>query len=173
MKKNKAIIFDMGGVLVDLDLEACKKAFKDGLCYERIDEILDACRKIHPAGVIGPVCDYRTVVGLCIDPEILRLAVYRLLKQYNLKLLLNTMIVSANVRQGILKSIKARSKNSEYELPLDAAVDATGGGYLTSMCGGKVFFGSENKKFQPVFTENFHIRVYSCFESLHKHGKDI
>ena len=115
-----------------------------------LDEILDACRKIHPAGVIGPVCDYRTVVGLCIDPEILRLAVYRLLKQYNVKLLLNTMIVSANVGRGILKNITARSKNSEYELPLDAAVDATGGGYLTSMCGGKVFFGSENKMFQPL-----------------------
>ena len=50
MKKNKAIIFDMGGVLVDLDLEACKKAFKDGLCYERIDEILDAC---HQKGIFG------------------------------------------------------------------------------------------------------------------------
>ena len=48
--KNKAIIFDMGGVLVDLDLDACKKAFKEGLGYERIDEILDAC---HQKGVFG------------------------------------------------------------------------------------------------------------------------
>ncbi len=40
----------MGGVLVDLDLEACKRAFKEGLCYERIDEILDAC---HQKGIFG------------------------------------------------------------------------------------------------------------------------
>ena len=50
MKKNKALIFDMGGVLVDLDLEACKRAFKEGLCYERIEEILDAC---HQKGIFG------------------------------------------------------------------------------------------------------------------------
>lgn len=40
----------MGGVLVDLDLEACKKAFKEDLGYERIDEILDAC---HQKGIFG------------------------------------------------------------------------------------------------------------------------
>lgn len=116
-----------------------------------LDDILEACRKIHPAGVIGPVCDYRTVVGLCLDPEILRLAVYRLFRERNIKLLLNTMIISADVREGRLKSIRARSKNREYELSFDSAVDATGGGYLVSMCGGNVFFGSEeDKTFQPV-----------------------
>lgn len=48
--KSKAIIFDMGGVLVDLDLEACKRAFKEDLGYGRIDEILDAC---HQKGIFG------------------------------------------------------------------------------------------------------------------------
>ena len=42
MNKIKAIIFDMGGVLVDLDLPACIEAFRDGLGFRRIDEILAA-----------------------------------------------------------------------------------------------------------------------------------
>ena len=46
----KAIIFDMGGVLVDLDLEDCKKAFKEDLGYYGIDDILDAC---HQKGIWG------------------------------------------------------------------------------------------------------------------------
>ena len=37
----KAVIFDMGGVLIDLDLEKCKDAFKKDLGYENIDNILD------------------------------------------------------------------------------------------------------------------------------------
>ena len=115
-----------------------------------LDELLDSCRKIHPAGVIGPVCDYRTVVGLCLDPEVLRLAVCRLIGEHHIKLLLNTMIIGAEVRQGVLESVLVRSKNREYILPLDAAVDATGGGYLSAMCGCKVFFGSEDKTFQPA-----------------------
>ena len=46
----KAIIFDMGGVLVDLDIEDCKKAFKERLGYYDIDEIIDAC---HQKGIYG------------------------------------------------------------------------------------------------------------------------
>ena len=50
-KKNiKALIFDMGGVLVDLDIEDCKKAFKESLDYHRIDELIDAC---HQKGIYG------------------------------------------------------------------------------------------------------------------------
>ena len=45
----KAIIFDMGGVLVDLDLEACKNAYKE-LGFHEIDQVLDPC---HQKGIIG------------------------------------------------------------------------------------------------------------------------
>lgn len=40
----------MGGVLVDLDTEDCKAAFKSILGYYGIDEIIDAC---HQKGIYG------------------------------------------------------------------------------------------------------------------------
>ena len=46
----KALIFDMGGVLVDLDIEDCKNAFRTGLDYYEIDDIIDAC---HQRGIYG------------------------------------------------------------------------------------------------------------------------
>ena len=46
----KAIIFDMGGVLVDLDIQACKDAFKKNLEFHEIEEILDPW---HQGGIIG------------------------------------------------------------------------------------------------------------------------
>lgn len=46
----KAIIFDFGGVLIDLDIEDCKAAFRNDLGYEKIDEILDPC---HQKGIVG------------------------------------------------------------------------------------------------------------------------
>ena len=46
----KALIFDMGGVLVDLDIEDCKKAFKEEIGYYKIDEIIDPC---HQKGIYG------------------------------------------------------------------------------------------------------------------------
>ena len=50
MKNKKAIIFDMGGVLVDLDMDGCRNAFKSLLGYHKIDELLDPC---HQKGIIG------------------------------------------------------------------------------------------------------------------------
>ena len=49
-QKIKAIIVDMGGVLVDLDIEDCKRAFKEYLGYEKIDELIDPC---HQKGIYG------------------------------------------------------------------------------------------------------------------------
>ena len=46
----KAIIFDFGGVLIDLDMEGCKAAFKRDLGYEDIDSLLDPC---HQKGIVG------------------------------------------------------------------------------------------------------------------------
>ena len=48
--KKKAIIFDMGGVLVDLDIEGCKRAFVENLGFHEIHTILDPC---HQKGIIG------------------------------------------------------------------------------------------------------------------------
>lgn len=47
---NKAIIFDMGGVLVDLDIEGCKDTFRRELDYLNIDKIIDPC---HQKGIWG------------------------------------------------------------------------------------------------------------------------
>ena len=46
----KAIIFDFGGVLIDLDMEGCKSAFRCDLGYEAIDSLLDPC---HQKGIVG------------------------------------------------------------------------------------------------------------------------
>lgn len=46
----KIIIFDMGGVLIDLDLEGSRKCFKEDLGFEEIDKILDPC---HQKGIYG------------------------------------------------------------------------------------------------------------------------
>lgn len=46
----KAVIFDMGGVLVDLDVPACIKAFIDDLEFHGIVDMIDAC---HQKGVFG------------------------------------------------------------------------------------------------------------------------
>ena len=46
----KAIVFDLGGVLIDLDFDRCVRAFIEGLGYERIRDLLDLW---HQKGIYG------------------------------------------------------------------------------------------------------------------------
>ncbi|MBP5482982.1 MAG: HAD family phosphatase [Bacteroidales bacterium] len=46
----KAIVFDIGGVLIKLNMEACLKAFIEGLGFDRIRELLDP---FHQKGIYG------------------------------------------------------------------------------------------------------------------------
>lgn len=48
----KAIIFDMGGVLINLDIPKGKEGFREYLGYEKADEILDAC---HGRGLYADI----------------------------------------------------------------------------------------------------------------------
>ena len=42
------IVFDLGGVLIDLDMEVCKEHFISLLGYTKISELLDPC---HQRGI--------------------------------------------------------------------------------------------------------------------------
>ena len=46
----RAIVFDLGGVLIDLDFDNCVRSFREILGYERITEILDLS---HQKGIYG------------------------------------------------------------------------------------------------------------------------
>lgn len=46
----KAIVFDIGGVLIKLNMEACLRAFIEGLGFDRIRELLDSS---HQKGIYG------------------------------------------------------------------------------------------------------------------------
>ena len=46
----KAVIFDIGGVLITLDMDGCIRAFRENLGFERITELLDP---YHQKGIYG------------------------------------------------------------------------------------------------------------------------
>ncbi len=116
-----------------------------------IDELSEYVKAFNPRGYLGPICDWRTVYGLCFDPEILRLAALHLLKKYNVQLLLNSTVIEAAVAQGRLKTLQVVGRNGfRSVINCSCVIDASGGGNLTAMAGGDVFNGDEDGLFQPV-----------------------
>jgi len=115
-----------------------------------LDELMTLCKQ-NNHHYIGPVCDYRTVCGLCVSPEVLRLAIYTLLRQRNIQPMIHSRVVDVEHSGGRLKSVTVLSHNRKKEIiECDFLIDATGGGHITQMCGGQVFSGDEQNRFQPI-----------------------
>lgn len=64
----KAIVFDIGGVLLDLDLEICKKSFRERIGFETIDEYIDTyCQKGFWGDFESGVIDSQGFIDKCIE----------------------------------------------------------------------------------------------------------
>jgi hypothetical protein len=115
-----------------------------------LDELLTVCKNV-PGAYIGPVCDFRTVYGLCINPEALQLAIFLLLKKYGVKLLLNAVVTETESENNTVTVIKVICGNGELRFfRCHYVIDATGSGNIVSKAGGQVFYGDENRNMQPV-----------------------
>lgn len=115
-----------------------------------LDELVEICKSL-PGGYIGPVCDFRTVYGLCVNPAAMRIAIFRLLKKYNVELLLNSTVCGVDNENGRVKSINAVTREGlTQRFECEYIVDATGRGNIVKMAGGNVFYGDESGNMQPV-----------------------
>jgi len=113
-----------------------------------IDELLDICRELN--GYIGPVCDWRTVCGVCVDPCMLPLAISRLLGKYGVEVLLNTTVRALDSVDGRVTKVVAVTRTQQIEIDCSCLIDATGGGNIVRLAGGDVLEGSSDGAFQPV-----------------------
>ncbi|MFZ2657323.1 MAG: FAD-dependent oxidoreductase [Victivallales bacterium] len=115
-----------------------------------LDELLEACKTV-PGAYIGPVCDYRTVYGLCVNPAAMRIAILTLLKKYGVNLLLNSTVAGVESENEKVNAVNVVCGNGESRhFECNCIVDASGSGNIVKMAGGKVLYGDANGNMQPV-----------------------
>jgi hypothetical protein len=102
-------------------------------------------------GIAGePVPPKVASIGL-FDEEAMKTALLRRAVKCGVNLLFNTTVTSANVENGVIKSITAVCKAVEMEFTADSFIDATGDGELSALCGCKIEQGrSEDGLCQPM-----------------------
>ncbi len=85
------------------------------------------------------------------DEEILKLVLNRMCISSGVKLLFNTSVVSANVSDGRIESLKAISKGITFDLFADHFIDASGDAELSVLAGCKYTLGREQDNLcQPM-----------------------
>ncbi|MCD6360040.1 MAG: FAD-dependent oxidoreductase [Armatimonadetes bacterium] len=110
--------------------------------------LLDECRDM--GGFIGPVCDWRTVWGVCVDPECFRLALTDMLAATGVELLLHTIADDVQVRAGRVEAVSVVNRNGHGLIPAKLVIDATGDAGIARQAGAPVEVGGEGGELQPI-----------------------
>lgn len=112
------------------------------------DELLNECREMD--GLIGPIHDYRLICYVCVDPEVMKIAVVRLLARYGVTPWLYTLAEDVVVEGGRVTGLVAVNKNGRTLVTADYFLDCSGDGDLAVMAGAPYELGAPDGELQPL-----------------------
>ncbi|MCR6671335.1 FAD-dependent oxidoreductase [Devosia ginsengisoli] len=102
-------------------------------------------------GYVGHFYDWRTIWVVCVDPEVMKIAVMNVVRRAGVDLLLYTFAEDVVVQDGAVTGIVVLNKNQRTLVRAKIFIDASGDGDLAVMAGAQYEKGArDGTEFQPV-----------------------
>jgi hypothetical protein len=128
----------------------------DGVCNARgepilrgiAEEFFTECRKM--GGFIGPICDFRLLWYICVDPEVMKVAVMKVLSRAGVVPLLYSTVQDVVVEAGTVKSVIVGHRNQRSVISASQFIDCSGDGDLTAMADGPFEISDASGELQPL-----------------------
>lgn len=111
-------------------------------------ELFDECERL--GGFIGPLNDWRLIWYVCLDPEVMKLAVARCLARAGVKLLLHTFATHVSAQDGRVNALHIINKEGKAELRAPVFIDCSGDADVIRGAGGHTLQGGPQGELQPV-----------------------
>jgi hypothetical protein len=111
-------------------------------------DILAECERL--GGYIGPLNDWRLIWYVCMDPEVMKLAIARTLARAGVRLLLHTQATHVSVDGDRVTALHVRNKEGHLTLRAPLFVDCSGDADIVAAAGGQVLRGGPGGELQPV-----------------------
>jgi hypothetical protein len=111
-------------------------------------DLFDECERL--GGYIGPLNDWRLIWYVCIDPEVMKLAVARLLAKAGVRLLLHTYATKVTVEDGSVRALHVLNKEGRTEIRAPLFLDCSGDADIVRGAGGGILQGGPQGELQPV-----------------------
>jgi len=112
------------------------------------DELFDECRKMD--GFIGPIHDHRLICYVCVDPEVMKIAVVRVLERYGVTPWLGTFAEDVVAQDGIVSGIVVVNKSGRTLVTATHFLDCSGDGDLAVLAGAPFEFSDKSGDLQPL-----------------------
>ncbi|RFP78669.1 FAD-dependent oxidoreductase [Hydrogenophaga borbori] len=132
-------------------------------------ELLAECERL--GGYIGPLNDWRLIWYVCLDPEVMKLAVARCLARAGVRLLLHTCATGVLRDGATVRALQVRNKEGITELRAPLFIDCSGDADIVRAVGGQVLQGGTDGELQPVslMFRMAGVRTQALLDFLHAH----
>ena len=139
----------LGGDLVSgLPIDGCLNSLGEWIVGGPARELFDTCQAL--GGYIGPLCDWRTMYGVCLDPEAMKVAVVEVLARHQVPVLLYTFAEDVVTDGRRVAGVVVVNKNQRTLLTADLFLDCSGDGDIAVLAGAACEHGGPEGQFQPV-----------------------
>lgn len=139
----------LGGELISgLPIDGCLNASGDWILGGVGRRLFDRSKSM--GGFVEPIFDWRLMYGVCVDPEMLKLAIITAVGEAGLKTLMYSFVDSVIVQDGRVQAVTVVNKNGRSVIRGKFFIDCTGDGDVAVMAGAEYEKGGKNRQFQPV-----------------------
>lgn len=140
----------LGGELVSgIPIDGCLSSRGEWVVGGFTRELFDECERM--GGYIGPVFDFRCLNVVCIDPEIMKIAVINVVRRHGVEMLLYTFAEDVVVDDGRVTGVVVVNKNQRTLLRGNVIIDCSGDGDIACAAGAPFEIGNaEAGGLQPV-----------------------
>lgn len=138
-----------GELLSGIPVDGCVSTSGEWVVGGIVRELFDACDKM--GGYIGPIDDFRSLHVVAVDPEVMKLAVVRLVHAAGVALLLYTFADDVVVADGVVQGLVVLNKNQRTLLRGRVFLDCSGDADLAVGAGAPFELGQPGSgELQPV-----------------------
>ena len=138
-----------GELLSGIPVDGCVSSRGEWVVGGFTRELFDECDRL--GGYIGPLFDYRALHVVCVDPEIMKIAVINVVKKADVKLLLYTFADDVVVKDGVVQGVIVLNKNARTLVRAKVVIDCSGDGDIAAAAGAPFEVGNaETGDLQPV-----------------------
>lgn len=139
----------LGGDLVSgLPILGCCNCGGEWIVGGVLDEVLQRCREL--GGYEGRIFDGRTLWGVCVDPDVMRLAVVDSLQRHGVELLLGGTVCGARTDGGRVTGLLVSGNACDEPIDARFAIDCTGDAAVAFRAGAECEKGGSDGELQPV-----------------------
>lgn len=111
-------------------------------------ELFEVCEEL--GGYIGPINDHRLIYYVAFDPEVMKLAVIKILERSGVELLLHSFVHKVEAREGNVQAVFVMNKSGITEIRAKVFLDCSGDGDLAALAGADFLKGGDKGEFQPI-----------------------